>query len=136
MTKEEALEICRRIVVEGVTVAQACRDMGVPKSTFFTKVVDDADVDVQYARARQVQCHQWIDEIISLADDKSGDQKISGDRPYFDHDHISRMKLQIDTRKWAASKALPKLYGDKVEIDGKLNHKVEPFKLKDIINFE
>ena len=38
-----------------------------------------------------------------------------------DHDHISRAKLRIDTRKWILGKVLPKIYGDRVitEITGR-----------------
>lgn len=30
-----------------------------------------------------------------------------------DHDHVSRSRLRVDTRKWMLSKMLPKIYGDK-----------------------
>jgi hypothetical protein len=33
----------------------------------------------------------------------------------WNHDHINRARLRIDTRKWVASKLAPKIYGDKKE---------------------
>ena len=35
-----------------------------------------------------------------------------------DHDHISRSRLRVDSRKWVASKLLPKVYGDKLQHTG------------------
>ena len=32
---------------------------------------------------------------------------------------IRHRRLQVDTRKWALSKALPKIYGGKLEVDNK-----------------
>jgi len=34
-------------------------------------------------------------------------------------DMIQHRGLQVDTRKWALLKALPKIYGDKLEVDNK-----------------
>ena len=34
-------------------------------------------------------------------------------------DMIQHRRLQVDTRKWALSKALPKIYSDKLEVDNK-----------------
>jgi len=31
-------------------------------------------------------------------------------------DHVQRSRLRIETRKWILSKALPKIYGDKVAV--------------------
>jgi len=39
------------------------------------------------------------DEVMEIADDKSGDP--------------ARDRLRLDTRKWLLSKALPKIYGDR-----------------------
>ena len=44
------------------------------------------------------------DDIIDIADE-------SGD-PH-------RSRLRVDTRKWLLSKALPKIYGDRLEVDAK-----------------
>jgi hypothetical protein len=40
------------------------------------------------------------------------------DGPRFDAEHVQRSRLRLDTRKWLLSKALPKVYGDKVQSDG------------------
>ncbi len=40
-----------------------------------------------------------------------------------DHEHIHRSRLRVDTPKWVLAKALPKIYGDKIqtEISGGLD---------------
>jgi hypothetical protein len=35
-------------------------------------------------------------------------------------DHVERSKQRIDARKWLLSKALPKVYGDRQSVEGKL----------------
>jgi hypothetical protein len=53
----------------------------------------------QYARAREQQAETFADEIITIAD-RAEDANIA--------------RLQVDARKWAASKLAPKKYGDKI----------------------
>lgn len=58
----------------------------------------------QYARAREEQADSFADEIIDIADSVAPE---AGE--------VAKAKLQIDARKWKASKMAPKKYGDKVE---------------------
>ena len=34
-------------------------------------------------------------------------------------DQVDRSRLRVDSRKWLLSKALPKIYGDKQQVEGK-----------------
>jgi hypothetical protein len=45
--------------------------------------------------------------------------KANGDVQTIVGDMIQHRRLLVDTRKWALSKALPKIYGDKREVDNK-----------------
>lgn len=56
----------------------------------------------QYARARARQAEHYASEIIEIAD-TAEDAQLA--------------RLQVDARKWVASKLLPKVYGDKQEIE-------------------
>ena len=105
LTKEEALEICDAIIEDGLTCKDACARFKVKDGSFYYMLNKDAEVFEAYARAREVQCHRWIDEIITIADRPSGDSIDNSDK-----------KIQVDTRKWAAAKALPKIYGDKLDV--------------------
>jgi hypothetical protein len=33
-----------------------------------------------------------------------------------DHEHVSRARLRVETRRWLLAKALPKIYGDKLDL--------------------
>jgi hypothetical protein len=59
------------------------------------------------------------DEILEIADDASRDHVARTNENgtttrVVDHDHIARARLRCDTRKWHLSKALPKVFGDKL----------------------
>ena len=64
----------------------------------------------QYARARLVGYHTMADELIEIADN-----------PETGAAAVKRDRLKVDTRKWLLSKALPKIYGDKVDLNASLD---------------
>ena len=71
-----------------------------------------------YARARDCQADTLADEILQIADTpmpgvktkitEKGTETIEGDM-------IEHRRLQVDTRKWIASKLKPKKYSDRVD---------------------
>ncbi len=66
---------------------------------------------------------RWADEALEIADDGSNDwMKRQGEdgevHVIYDHEHIQRSRLRVDTRKWLLSKVLPKVYGDKPQHTG------------------
>ena len=63
-------------------------------------IADDEALALRYARARESQADVMADDIVFLADSCK--------------DH-NKCRLQIDARKWVASKLKPKKYGDKVQ---------------------
>lgn len=122
-TAELAAEICAKLA-EGRTLRSVCKDDGIPpESTVRTWVLDDREgFAAQYARAREVGYHAMADEAIEIADDGTNDTATDEEgNKRTDHDVISRSRLRVDTRKWLLSKALPKIYGDKItqELTGK-----------------
>lgn len=62
-----------------------------------------------YARARELQAETFADQVVTIADECE------------DANHA---RVRVDARKWAASKILPKKYGERqtVEHEGSLNH--------------
>ena len=67
-------------------------------------MTDVAGFSTQYAKAREAQMEARAEELLEIADDKTGDPQ--------------RDRLRVDTRKWIMSKIAPKRYGDKVQIGG------------------
>jgi len=74
----------------------------------------------KYARAKKCQIETFIDDILEIADDSSQDQMVNEQgSPVCRSEHIARSRLRIDTRKWLASKLVPKVYGSsKTENEG------------------
>lgn len=119
-TPDVAAEICQRLA-QGETLRAICRDSHLPaESTVRQWALDDVDgFSAQYARAREIGYHSMFDELVEIADDGSSD-RIERKNPdgsttlVVDKEHVQRSKLRVDSRKWMLSKALPKLYGERI----------------------
>lgn len=110
-TQEIADEICTRLA-NGESLRAICgsdRDDFMPHiGTVLRWVVAHDAFREQYAKAREVQAETMADEIVSIADGKDlgVEEKVA---------LSARDRLRVDSRKWVASKLLPKKYGDKVQ---------------------
>jgi hypothetical protein len=72
----------------------------------------------QYAQAKIEQADRLAEECLEIADDDSNDVKLSPEGfEVFNSEFVARSRLRIDTRKWLASKLLPKQYGQHAEED-------------------
>jgi hypothetical protein len=115
-TPELAQEICRRIA-SGETLKAICSDPKMPcRPVVSDWVLRDTDGFASlYARAKEQRAEVWADDLVEISDDGSRDyvDGEDGERRYVDHEHITRSRLRVDTRKWLMSKILPKQYGDR-----------------------
>jgi hypothetical protein len=113
-TQEIADEICERLS-KGESLRSIClgeRDDFMPGQTTVYRWLDENEAfRKQYTHARELQAEALADEIINIAD--GGTQGGVEDAVT-----VSRDKLRVEARKWAASKLLPKKYGDKVALTG------------------
>lgn len=123
-TAEVAQQICSRLA-EGRTLRDVCRDDDMPsESTVRTWANDNREgFYAQYARAREIGYHAMADEALEIADDGTNDwverrRQDGSAEEVVDSEHVTRSRLRVDTRKWLLSKALPKIYGDKIELGG------------------
>jgi hypothetical protein len=119
-TPDVAAEICQRLA-NGETLRAICRDSHLPaESTVRQWALDDLEgFSAQYARAREIGYHGMFDEMLEIADDGSSDraERKNADgstSQVLDTEHVQRSKLRVDARKWMLSKALPKLYGERI----------------------
>lgn len=119
-TPEIASKLCAELST-GRTLRDVCRDDGMPpESTVRGWVLDDREgFAAQYTRARELGYHSMADETLEISDDGSNDWMERGhgeDDPVevVNHEAIARSRLRVDTRKWLLSKALPKIYGERV----------------------
>lgn len=123
-TPELAREICVRIAA-GESLKGICRDDDMPSdATVREWVIDDREgFSSQYTRAIQARAMIWAEEIMEIADDGAQDTYIDENgNERTNHEVVARSRLRTDTRKWMLSKVLPKVYGDKLD----LNHGVQP----------
>lgn len=110
-TQEKAAEICARLA-EGESLRSICASDDMPDmKTVYRWIGANDEFRQQYALAREDQADTHADGLIDLSDTATPENHAA-------------IRLQIDTRKWVASKLKPKKYGDKtdhnVAVSGKL----------------
>jgi len=117
-TRETADLILDRMS-NGESLRSICRGLDLRPSTVIRWATDDRDGFAgQYAEAREAQGHALADELLDIADDGRNDWMARRDPNNSGYElngeHVQRSRLRLDTRKWLASKILPKVYGEKV----------------------
>jgi hypothetical protein len=114
-TDEMADAICERLC-DGESLRSICRDETMPHIATILRMIDRHEhFREQYTRALAVRAETMAEEILEIADNGTNDTYEDGDgNKRTDHDVIARSRLRVDSRKWLASKLLPKKYGDKI----------------------
>lgn len=111
-SEELAEKICLQIE-EGKSLVTICDDEDMPSRSSVNLWLKDNrnGFSDRYARAKEIQADYLVEQMLKLCDDVKDDNPTA----------VAKAKLQIDTRKWTASKLKPKSYGEKVtqEITGK-----------------
>jgi hypothetical protein len=102
-------------LMEGRSLADVCRDPGIPRSSTVRNWADeDRDgLAVRYARARQIGYATMMDELLEIADDRSGDvltrQRADGSTERIPNPgNITRARVRLNARMWLISKSLPR----------------------------
>lgn len=100
-TEELGDLICDRLT-QGESLVRICKDADMPATVSIYKWLrEHEEFANNYARARDNQADYYEDEIKEIADNAEDPQKA---------------RLQVDTRKWIASKLKPKKFGDKIDM--------------------
>lgn len=103
-SQETADKICEGLET-GLSLRKVCESPDMPdKATVLRWVAKHPEFRDQYAQAREIGVEVRFDELEELAATATPES-------------VSVVKLQIDTRKWALSKQMPKKYGDKIQTD-------------------
>lgn len=127
-SQEVAFAIIKRLA-EGETLNEVCRTPGMPRaSTVRRWSLDDVDgFAVRYTRARELGYLSMADDMTDIMDDgrndwmarqlaNEGDDSPAKVAWQVNGEHVSRSRLRFEGRKWLLSKALPKIFGDKVAL--------------------
>lgn len=121
-TEELAARICERLA-RGESLRSVCRDDDMPDERRVREWATNKDhpFSPHYAEARRVGYERMADELLDIADDGSNDwmMRNEGDNEGWrlNGEHFQRSRLRVDTRKWLLSKMLPKVYGDKQQME-------------------
>jgi hypothetical protein len=97
----KADRICERLA-KGESLRKAAEAEDESHSTVLYWEATRPEFADQYARARKIGYALLAEELIEIADGATDWQ---------------RDRLRLDTRKWLLSKMLPKVYGDKLDLN-------------------
>jgi transposase-like protein len=107
-------------LADGRTLAEVCRDYGMPARGTVRHWVkqDPEDFAARFREARESGYEVMADDITAIADDDSRDRatrrrKDGSTETVVDQQNINRSRLRISSRRWILSKALPRTYGDR-----------------------
>lgn len=117
---ELAKEICNLIAVSPRALKFLCNEN--PHwphvATIGVWARDNAEFSALYAQAKRDQVDIFMNEILEIILDDSQDVIVdSNGKTLFNAVRVHRHRLQVDTFKWIASKLVPRLYGDRIQID-------------------
>ena len=126
---EIAMAITSRMA-EGESLRSICRDPGMPgRVTVLYWLADGKHAEFlsQYSRACEARADLIFDEILEISDESEVAANYQGDQVTLDLSPtaVARNRLRIDARKWAASKMVPKKYGDKTTVAGDADNPVK-----------
>lgn len=114
-TKELGKAICDALACSPVGLRKLClmRD-DFPTSTAVREwITKDDEFADQYMKAMAKRAMWLAEEIEEISDDGTNDTYVDDDgKVKTDYDVLGRSRLRVDTRKWIASKLMPKVYGD------------------------
>lgn len=110
-TQELLEEFCRRIG-EGRSVASVCKDEDMPEDRAIWRwLARDEGFSRDYARAVQARAMAHADRILDVSQ-----AVLAGKVP------PEAARVALDGMKWTASRLLPKLYGDRTQLEATVNH--------------
>ena len=134
-------------IAKGRTLTKICSEEKVPcLATVYTWLNPlsrkfEKDFSESYPRARELQADTFADEIIDISDDGSNDTylKVNKDgktEECVDYDHIQRSKLRVESRRWRAAHALPRKYGERMQLTGAGDDPLIPQVQRIVVRFE
>ena len=121
-TPEIAERICAELCT-GRSLLDVCRDEGMPLYSTVSKWASRnwEGFAEPYRSAREIGLFALADELLDIADDSRNDyvarRRADGSVEHMvNHEHISRSRVRIETRRWLLSKGLPKIFGDRIDL--------------------
>ncbi len=102
-------------IADGISLRAICRRNDRPSKTTVLKwLAAHDDFAVQYARAREISSEVGYDEIMNA------ERRLQLPKNHADYLDPHTARVLIDSIKWRLSKLQPKVYGDRLELAGKV----------------
>jgi hypothetical protein len=117
---EENIRTVLDMLASGQSLVSALKTVQIGYSTWMDwlgeteKTESGEPLSDRYARACDARAEFLADEIIDIADDRTGDYTLADGETVMDSEAIQRSRLRVDARKWVAAKLKPKKYGDRL----------------------
>jgi len=110
---EFAVLICERIATTPQSLVKICEAPDMPGiASIFRWVREHPEFREMYVMAKETQAEVLLEEALDLVDDDSNDLIHTPDgKIVFNRLAIQRCKMQVEHRRWIASKLLPRKYG-------------------------
>jgi hypothetical protein len=130
--------ICEEISLSNRGLVTVCKAHKVNPVRFYEWIHQSEDLRKQYARARELQADFLADEIIELSSSErytTENIEVETQEGFstteIKKDNYNRTRLEIDARKWKASKLYPKKYGERLDVttDGEKINEVRTFNI-------
>jgi hypothetical protein len=115
------------LIAQGEPVSKACKAGGFARCQLY-RLIDGEEGDPivrdKYARAREWQADAHFDRIVESATwlEHCAKQGVTPDGTELTQAMVNAWRATLDAQKWAASKLRPKVYGDRLEVGGKVEH--------------
>jgi len=100
-------------ISSGKSLSSALNQKGFPSYSWAKlSLRQDPELRRAYEQAVEDRAHRLAEELLELADQKmpvglAGPEALAW---------VQHQRLRVDVRKWTASKLLPKIYGDKLDV--------------------
>jgi len=121
--REQQRKVILELLAEGQSLEYAGKAVGLHPTAVLGWTKSNPAFAQDYAQARETGYKLLAEELIEIADTPLPGLirtiKPNGDVEEKHADMIEHRRLQVDTRKWVLSKMLPKIYGDKIDVDHK-----------------
>jgi hypothetical protein len=123
-----SVELADRVIGElmgGRTLVDVCNDPGMPhRCTVLAWVRRDEDgFAARYREAREIGSQIMVDELIQIGDDLARRRQRAGGgepgAPGISREDVDVARIRCDNRRWVLSRAMPRIYGDRVRIDAR-----------------
>ena len=101
-------------IAQGHSLSTVLTQPGSPSYSWCkSQLRQDAALQARYHEAQQDRADRLADDLVALADSEPPEHLDGPGR----HAYVAQLRIRVDTRRWCASKLLPKVYSDRVDIE-------------------